>query len=64
MARRTFFALLAIFSWFFADFSGLRRFSSVGDDGFLELRRIFFRSDNGGFLRWSAEVFFGMAARV
>ena len=25
MARRTFFALLAIFSWFFAIFSGLRR---------------------------------------
>ena len=26
MARRTFFALLAIFSWFFAIFSGQRRF--------------------------------------
>ena len=58
----------------FRDFLGVAEVFSVGDDGFSELRRVFrgagelfgvaedfFRSDNGGFLRWSAEVFLTIA---
>ena len=58
----------------FCDFFGVTEIFSVGDDGFLELRMVFrgtgelfgvaedfFRSDNGGFLRWSAEVFLTIA---
>ena len=57
MARRTFFALLAIFSWFFAIFFGIAEVFSVGDDGFLELQRV---SGCGGIVRSSGG---GLATR-
>ena len=75
MARRTFFALLAIFSCFFAIFFGVLRFfrwvmtvfwSRGGSRGAGELFGVaedFFRSDNGGFLRWSAD-FLRVSVRV
>ena len=58
MARRTFFALLAIFSWFSADFSGLRWVYSVGDDGFFGVAEGL--SGRGGIVRSSGG---GLATR-